>query len=75
MVKVLISLSSNKMANILDKFGVPADEKSPFCRSFETPQDLMNTLIDFLPSTFSYPAQSGESNEPSATKDDDKEVT
>ena len=50
-VKQFIHLASNKMTHILDKFGVPANEKSPFCCSFETPKDLMNTLINFLPKT------------------------
>ena len=63
------------MTHILGKFGVPANEKSPFCCSFETPKDLMNALIKFLPHTFSYPDVSGASSQPSAAINDVEEAT
>ena len=74
-VKQFINLASNKMTHILGKFGVPANEKSPFCRSFETPKDLMDALIKFLPHTFSYPDVSGASSQPSDAVDDVDEAT
>ena len=48
-VKQLIDLASKKMIKILEKFGVPTSEMSPFCYSFARPKELMKTLIDFLP--------------------------
>ena len=53
-VSQLISFSSELMKELLDTIGVPSDELSPFCRSFQSLADLRDEYIRYLPNTFEY---------------------
>ena len=72
-VSNLITFSSDLMRQLLTTVG--ADEVSPFCRTFNSPRDLRNAFISYLPRTFIYNEVSGTGSEESSDEDADENST
>ena len=53
-VSKAISYSVTMMSTLFDTVGATVDERSPFCRSFSSPDDLKDEFICYLPRTFKY---------------------
>ena len=54
-----ITFSCTLMSKLFDTVGATADERSPFCRSFSSPQDLRDVLIEYLPRSFTFDNATG----------------
>ena len=58
-----ISYSSGLMDKLFATVGVTEDDKSPFCHSFSSLNDLMDELINYLPHTFKYNDMQGNGSD------------
>ena len=54
-----ITFSCTLMSKLFDTVGATVDERSPFCRSFSSPQDLRDVLIEYLPRSFTFDNATG----------------
>lgn len=54
LVGEVINHTADLMSELLDVLGVPSEEKSPFCRHFNSPEELRDVFIKYLPRTFKF---------------------
>lgn len=58
-VAKIISQGNAMMEDLFKLAGVKDSERSPFCRTFVSPKDLLNDYVSYCPRTFSYKSKSG----------------